>query len=271
MRFLSFPFVSLVLVLLPDEVIPEAFAAQIAPALRPGAALVLASGYTLAYGLIAPPDGVDVVLMAPRMAGETARARFEAGQGFWAYVHVERDASGRAHGRMLGVAAGLGCLRAGALDVDARMEATIDLYIEQTVGPLLGAALLTAFEVGAAADIPPEVLVLEMYMSGELETVFRAFREEGFFRASESHGPTALYGGMLRTLELDRAPLFERFRAVLDDIRSGGFADRFQAERAAGYPTLGMARAMIHADSAMSRAEDAVRRGVRETAERENE
>src|SRR5262245_37007447 len=38
-----------VFVLLPDEVIPEVFAATIAPALKKGAAIAFGSGYALAY------------------------------------------------------------------------------------------------------------------------------------------------------------------------------------------------------------------------------
>ena len=251
-----------VFILLPDEVIPEAFADPIAAALKPGAAIAFGSGYNLAYDLIAPPDGVDVLLVAPRMAGETARERFQAGKGFWAYIGVEKDASGKARQRMLGLAAGMGVLRpgAGALEMTAEMEATIDLYIEQTVGPLLGAAIMIAFEVGREGGIPPEALVLEMYMSGEFETVFGAFREQGFYAASEVHGPTALFGGMIRTMELDKGPITESFAAVLKDIRSGNFAKRFQDERASGYPMLEMAKGMIHADSPIAAAEASVRK-----------
>ena len=50
----------IVLILLSDEVIPEVFATDIPPVLKPGSALVFASGYTLAYNLIAPPAGIDV-------------------------------------------------------------------------------------------------------------------------------------------------------------------------------------------------------------------
>ena len=46
--------------------------------------------------------------------------------------------------------------------------------------------------------------MLEMYMSGEMEAVFQSFRETGFFRASEDHGPTAVFGGITRSLEMDR-------------------------------------------------------------------
>src|SRR4029077_20687901 len=71
----------IVFVLLPDEVIPEVFSSEIAPELRPGSAVVFGSGYSLAFGLARPPETVDVLLVAPRMAGAAARAGNPAGQG----------------------------------------------------------------------------------------------------------------------------------------------------------------------------------------------
>jgi ketol-acid reductoisomerase len=249
----------IVCVFLPDEVIPDVFARDIVPVLRPGSAVVFASGYSLAFDLVHPPDTVDVLLVAPRMAGVSARTRYLAGEGFWACVGVEADRSSRARERMLGLADGIGALRAGAIEMSAKTEATLDLFVEQTLGPLLGAAIMVAFEIGREAGISPEALVLEMYMSGEMEAVFRGFREIGFFRASEDHGPTAVFGGMTRILELDREAIATRFQAVLEDIKNGGFARRFQAEAGNGYPLLEMARAMMHGTSPISEAEKRLR------------
>ena len=159
---------------------------------------------------------------------------------------------------MIGLAAAMGILRAGALELDARTEARLDLYIEQTVGPLLGLAIMLAFEVGVESGIPAPALVLEMYMSGEFETVFQSFREQGFYEASAVHGPTALFGGMIRTLDADRAGMVEQFRRVLGEIDRGEFARRFAAERDAGYPMLQMAAAM--GGGAMSDAEGWIRK-----------
>jgi ketol-acid reductoisomerase len=250
----------IVFLLLPDEVIPSVFADQVAPGLRPGSALAFASGYSLAYGLVRPPDTVDVLLVAPRMAGISARALYEAGDGFWACVGVEADRSGRAQQRMLGLAEALGVLRVGAIEMSAKAEAALDLFVEQSVGALLGMAIMTAFEVGREAGIPAEALVMEMYMSGEMEVVFRSFREAGFFRASEDHGPTAVFGGLTRTLEMDREAMLTSFRAILEDIRSGGFARRFQDEAASGYPMLEIARSMMHGPSPIAEAEQRIRR-----------
>lgn len=254
----------IVLVLLPDEVIPEAFAAEIAPRLAPGAAIVFASGYCLAYDLIEPPSGVDVLLLAPRMGGELARGRYLDQRGFFAYVSVEQDASGRAWERLLAICDAVGVLQAGAMELDAHREATLDLFIEQTMGAIIGVAIMNAFTLGVEAGIPPEAMVLEMYMSGEMETVFAAFRERGFYRAADTHGPTALYGGFVRTMELMEADLYGKFEATLEDIQSGGFARQFQAEREAGYPMLSQAQTMSSEESPITRpvveAEGHVRR-----------
>jgi len=245
----------IVFVLLPDEVIPEVFAAGLAPNLSPGSAIVFASGYTLAYGLIEPPAGVDVLLLAPRMAGENARQRFLNQQGYFAYVSVEQDASGKAWRRLLGLANAVGVLRAGALELDARREADLDLLVEQTLGAVLGVAIMSVFALGEEVGIPAEALVMEMYMSEEMEMVWRAFRKEGFFRASSVHGPTALFGGFVRTMQLMQSDLVAGFRETLEEIQSGKFARQFQAEREAGYPTLAQAQAMSTDDHPISQAE----------------
>jgi len=248
-----------IFVLLPDEVIPTVFGSEIATALKPGSAIAFGSGYSLAFGLIHPPETVDVLLVAPRMAGTTARARYLAGQGFWACIGVEVDRSGRAQQRMLGLAAGLGILRTGAVQMSARMEAELDLFVEQTVGAVFGMAIMTAFDVARESGVPAEALVLEMYMSGEMETVFQSFRENGFFRAAEDHGPTAVFGGITRTMAMDKAAITANFRKILKDIQNGGFAQRFQEEAGNGYPMLEFARGMMHGPSPITDGENRIR------------
>jgi ketol-acid reductoisomerase len=254
---------TMVFVLLPDEVVPAVFEREIAPALRTGAAVAFGSGYCLAFDLIRPPAHVDILLLAPRIAGSQSRVRYQAGEGFWVFVGVEADRTGQAHGRLLSLAEAFGALRAGAIEMTAAREAALDLFVEQTVGALLGTAMLVAFDIGAEAGIPAEALAMEMYMSGEMEGVFRSFREAGFLRASEEHGPTALFGGITRTLEIDREAIATSFRTILADITSGAFARRFQDEARNGYPMLSVAREMTRGTSPITDAEDRLRRLMR--------
>ncbi|MBN2113651.1 MAG: ketol-acid reductoisomerase [Acidimicrobiia bacterium] len=249
----------LIYLLIPDEAVPACFAADIRPHLRPGAAVVVASGYVLAYGLIEIPDFIDVMMLAPRMLGEEVRRSYLDGSGFFGYVSVEQDASGEATRRVLALAHGAGCLRKGAMPLSARNEALLDLLIEQTVGPYLGTAIQMAFMLGVGAGLPAEAMVLEMYMSGEMARTFQAFAEVGFMESVGWHGAVAQYGGFIRTLEVDREAMHRMFTAVLEDLRSGGFARRFQEEHAAGHPTLEAINAVKAAGSLMTEAERRVR------------
>ena len=145
------------------------------------------------------------------------------------------------------------------MPLSARHEALLDLLIEQTVGPYLGIAIQMAFMMGVGAGLPAEAMVLEMYMSGEMAHTFQAFAEVGFMESVGWHGAVAQYGGFVRTLEVDREAMHRMFGAVLEDIRSGGFARRFQEEHAAGYPTLGAINAVKASGSLMTDAERRVR------------
>src|SRR6266511_659423 len=134
---------------MPDEVIPEVFRDEVAPRLRSGACVCFASGYVVAYGLVEPPDGVDVLLLAPRMLGEEVRRTYLDGSGFLSYVSVERDATGKAKARLLGLAGAAGSLRRGALELTAAKEALLDLFVEQGFGAYRGFLRTTEIDMAA--------------------------------------------------------------------------------------------------------------------------
>ena len=64
-----------VFLLIPDEDQPQVFHEQIAPYLRTGTTLVVASGYNVAFQLFDLPDFIDVIMVAPRMIGAGVRQR----------------------------------------------------------------------------------------------------------------------------------------------------------------------------------------------------
>lgn len=242
---------------LPDEVIPEVLHAVGDCRPAPGTAVCFASGYPLAYDLVKLPDDVDAVLIAPRMIGERIRSRYLAGQGFYSYVSVAEDPTGTARRRLLALARAFGTLGpgGGALEVAPETEAALDLYVEQTLGPLFGAAVLSAFEVGTRRGLPSEALALELYLSGEMGATWDAFAEHGFFPGVRLHGHAAAFGGFVRLADVDQETMKARFAEVLEDITSGGFARRFQDELAAGSPTKELIQSMVAGDDPLSAAE----------------
>ena len=227
---------AVVMLLVPDEVMPEAYARDVAPRLRAGACVSFASGYNVAFGLITPAAALDVVLVAPRMIGPGVRDRYCQGKGFPSFVAVHQDATGRARRRMLGLAKGIGSTRAGCLELTMAQEAHLDLFTEQGFGPAMGIAFRQSIELLIEEGYPPEAVLMELYMSGELGYAYQRAADTGLFRQMDFHSHTSQYGSMTRSARLLDVDLKPRLRAALDDIRSGRFAAEWTAEQQAGLP-----------------------------------
>ena len=227
-----------VLLLIPDEVMPDLFPAKVAPHLEHGDALVFASGYTVAFDLLTLPPDVDVVLVAPRMIGAGVRDLYQAGRGFPSFIGVAQDASGQARALALALACGIGSTRMGAVAVTFAQEAELDLFTEQCFGPAFGQVLTSAVDLLLEEGYPPEAVLLELYMSGEFSYTLAKIAELGLVEQSALHSRTSQYGSMSRGMRFVLPELRSRMRQGLDEIRSGVFAREWAEEQAAGAPTL---------------------------------
>jgi ketol-acid reductoisomerase len=224
-----------VCLLIPDEVMGEAVPSSITPVIEPGAAVCFASGYAVAFDEVMLPDGVDIVLVAPRMIGVGVRDSYESGEGFIAFVGVERDATGDAWPVTLGIAHGLGATRRGSVEMTCRQEALIDLFVEQAIAPALRKMWSDAAMVLLEAGIPLEAILVEFYLSGEIERTYRAMREMGPARQWQLHSQTSQYGSMSRAERFAAVDLLSGMRAAVEDISSGAFAREWAGVRADGY------------------------------------
>jgi len=222
-----------VMILIPDEIMPEVFDTQIAANLVPGQLIVFASGYNIAFDLIAPPREVDVALIAPRMIGIGVRETFVAGSGFPSFVGVHHDATGNAKARMLAIAKGIGSTRAGCIEMSMHDEATLDLFTEQAFGPAFGRVLMTAIELLIEAGYPPEAVLLELYLSGEFAYSFEKMRQVGMMRQMDFHSRTSQYGTVTRSARFMHLaePIKQKMSEVLEEIRSGSFADEWSNQQ----------------------------------------
>jgi ketol-acid reductoisomerase len=225
-----------VCLLIPDEVMGEVVAERIGPALTGGNALCFASGYAVAFGEVEIPDGVDVIMVAPRMLGVGVRETYVSGEGFVAFAGVEVDATGSAWPRTLAVARGLGATRRGSLELTFHQEAVIDLFMEQAIAPALG----QVWQAGAMAlledGLPIEAVLVEFVLSGEVERTYRALREIGYAKQAELHSQTSQYGTLSRRDKFADLDVLSRMRDVVREIGGGDFAKEWAEERAAGYP-----------------------------------
>ena len=228
----------IVILLIPDEVMHDVFRRQIAAHIGAGDVLVFASGYNVAFGFIQPPPSVDVVLLAPRMIGAGVRELYVSGSGFPSFIAVEQDHSGRAKEIVLTLAKGIGSTRAGVVQVTFAQEAELDLFTEQCFGPAFGHVLTTAVNLLIDEGYPPEAVLLELYMSGELSYTLGKIAEMGLVDQAVLHSRTSQYGSMSRGMRFMLPELRSKMEEGLDEIRSGKFAQEWAAEQEAGCPTL---------------------------------
>ena len=160
----------LVIVTLPDETAAATYDTSIAPALRPGTALGFVHGFNIRFGLIDPPEGVDVVMVAPKGPGTLLRSLYVEGKGLPSLVAVDRDFGGQAMATALAWAAGIGSARAGVVETTFAAETETDLFGEQTV--LCGgvtALMKAAFDTLVEAGYEPEFAYLESVHEQTLE------------------------------------------------------------------------------------------------------
>lgn len=243
------------LILTTDESQPAIWPEQIAPGLAPGNVLVWASGYNVGYGLIEPPPDVDVVMVAPRMTGNMVRTLFEHGKGAMAQVAVQQDASGQAWANMMAVAKGIGATRSGVFESSFREEAELDLFAEQVVWSGLVAWFEECFRLGVENGFSPELMVLELYASGEAAEILGMMAKNGFYKQMRNHSTTSQYGTLSRSRTLLNDEIRTKLRELLvRDIKEGGFVEEWTKEQAAGARRLAELQAAA-LDSPMSRAE----------------
>jgi ketol-acid reductoisomerase len=217
-----------VCVLVPDDAIPEL-------PLRPGsdALVVVASGYTVAFGRFAPP--CDLGLVAPRMLGPEVRRCYEEGIGFISGVGVHADVTGTARARTLAVAKAIGGLRQGAIELTAMQEAVLDLAVEQALAPALRRVSTSFVEVMLERGIPLEAILTELFLSGEVERTYRLVRTEGYAAQMAHHSPVSQYGQLSREDRYQHLDVAATMRDIVEGIASGRFADEWDAERDAGF------------------------------------
>jgi ketol-acid reductoisomerase len=224
-----------VMMLVPDELSPEIFAEEIAPGLRPGDHFAVAHGFGVHFGKVVPPDGVGVFLVAPKAPGHTVRREYVKGRGVPMLIAVEKDPSGKTRELALAYAAAIGGGRAGILETTFQEETETDLFGEQAV--LCGGltALITAgFETLVEAGYSPEMAYFECLH--ELKLIIDLVYEGGIGNMRYSVSNTAEYGDLTRGPRIVTDDTRRTMRALLDDIRSGRFAEEWLAEHRAGKP-----------------------------------
>jgi ketol-acid reductoisomerase len=217
----------------PDETMADIYREEIGPNLEPGNTLAVAHGFNIHFGQIQAPEGVNVIMIAPKGPGHTVRGHYQEGRGVPCLVAVHADPSGDSLQTALAYASAIGGGRAGIIETNFREETETDLFGEQAV--LCGGltALMTAgYETLVEAGYAPEMAYFETIH--EVKLIVDLIYEGGIANMRYSVSNTAEYGDLTRGPVVIDEAVKARMKDVLGQIQRGEFAREFILEKRAG-------------------------------------
>jgi ketol-acid reductoisomerase len=223
----------LVMILLPDERHHDVWESDIRDGIAPGNMILFGHGFSIHYGEIEPPPGVDVGMVAPKGPGHLVRRQFTEGSGVPGLIAVAQDATGNARGLALAYARGIGCTRGGVIETTFKDETETDLFGEQAV--LCGGAselVQAGFQTLVEAGYDPEMAYFECLH--ELKLIADLMYEKGLAGMRFSISNTAEYGDYTRGKRVITDETRAAMKQILAEIQSGDFAREWIAENRAG-------------------------------------
>ncbi len=227
----------IVMILIPDELQADIYAADVAPNLKEGAYLGFGHGFNIHFKKINPREDINVFMVAPKGPGHLVRRTFQEGSGVPCLIAVEKDPSGDTKEVALAWASGIGGGRSGILETTYKQETETDLFGEQAV--LCGGVvelMKTGFEVLVEAGYDPVNAYFECLH--EMKLIVDLIYEGGLATMRNSISNTAEYGDYITGPKIITPETKKAMQGVLADIQSGKFADDFLADSKAGQPYL---------------------------------
>jgi len=218
-----------VMILAPDEHQAELFETQIAPNIKPDAAIAFAHGFNIHFEQIQPAASHDVIMIAPKGPGHLVRSTYVEGGGVPSLIAVAQDASGQAREIALSYAAANGGARAGVIETSFREECETDLFGEQVVlcGGLT-ALIMAGFETLTEAGYAPEMAYFECLH--EVKLIVDLMYQGGIADMRYSISNTAEYGDITRGPRVITDETKAEMKRILAEIQTGEFAREFIGE-----------------------------------------
>jgi ketol-acid reductoisomerase len=226
---------SVIQILAQDHVQAHLYREEVAPAMKPGEALLFSHGFNIHFGQIVPPKGIDVMMIAPKGPGHLVRSEYVRGAGVPALVAIKQDASGNAVQTALAYAKGIGATRAGVLETTFQEETETDLFGEQSV--LCGGVselVKAGFDTLVEAGYQPEIAFFECMH--ELKLIVDLIYRGGLAYMRYSISDTAEYGDLTRGKRIVTDETRATMKKILQEIQSGEFAREWILENQAGRP-----------------------------------
>ncbi len=237
----------IIMILVNDEKQAKLYTESIEAGLTPGKYLAFAHGFNIHFGQIAPPAGVNVIMIAPKGPGHTVRSQFQEGKGVPCLIAVHQDPSGDSRQIALAYAKGIGGGRAGIFETSFKEETETDLFGEQAV--LCGgvtALIKAGFDTLVEAGYQPEMAYFEC--CHEMKLIVDMINQGGLSYMRYSISDTAEYGDYITGGKIITDDTKKAMKGVLSDIQDGTFARNWLLENQVKRPYFN-ARKRMEAES----------------------
>jgi len=228
-------------ILTQDHVQSKVYNEAIEPNLQKDKALVFSHGFNIHFRQIEPPKNVDVFMVAPKGPGALVRQQYQEGKGVPCLVAIFQDSSGNALKLALAYAKAIGGTRAGVIETTFKEETETDLFGEQAV--LCGGVselIKAGFDTLVEAGYQPEIAYFECLH--ELKLITDLIYKSGIQGMRKRVSDTAEYGDLTRGKVVINNDTRRIMKEMLDDIRTGKFAEEWMEENKKGRPLFNKLR-----------------------------
>ncbi len=224
-----------IMILLPDTEQKAAYDEFVAPNLADGDMLMFAHGFNIRFGQIVPPPGVDVTMVAPKGPGHLVRRTYTEGGGVPSLVAVHQDATGKARDLALVLRARHRCHPGRRARHDLR-RGDRNRSLRRAGGALRRADSARDRRLRDPRQRRVSARVGLLRVPARAQAHRRPHVRAGHRRHA------LLHFGHGRVRRPDPRPrvindaVRTTMQTILDDIRSGAFAEEWIAENKAGRP-----------------------------------
>ena len=222
-------YADIIQILIPDEIQAKVYKEQIEPNMRTGQYLMFSHGFNIHYGYIKAPEGVSVIMVAPKAPGHTVRSEYVKGMGVPSLIAVDKDLTGESRKLALSYASAIGSGRTGIIETTFKEETETDLFGEQAV--ICGGIdhlIKAGFETLVEAGYSPYMAYFEV--CHEMKLIVDLIYQGGIEDMHYSISNNAEYGDYTRGSKIIGPEVKTKMKEILKQIKNGSYAKEFMSE-----------------------------------------
>lgn len=211
----------------PDHLHSRVFKRSIGPNLKRHATLWFLHASSIHFGLVKPPKGCDVILVAPHAPGDAVREAYLTDRSLSAFYGVGQNRSKQAGHTARQLATAIGVKRQNLIKTSFEREAVGDLFGEQAV-LCGGLAMLIKHGFETLVDHGWQADNAYLEVAYQLDLIVALIKKHGIAGMLSRISPAARLGSVQAGPKIIDASVRERMEEQFEQINSGLFAAQLE-------------------------------------------